>query len=75
MKTLKQLALKDNKLMDILKVNEFHHMVAKTDKGDLTLMLRKGSKAKDFQFVLDAVPQTANNKELLEEFKDILYTL
>lgn len=76
MKNLKDLAAKDNKIMELLNVNEIHHIAARTDKGDLTLMLRKGQKARDYRFILDAVPQDeAKNKELLREFENILYTL
>lgn len=63
---LTQKAKDDNQIMKLLKVNEIHHVIAKTDKGDLTLMLRKGQTESDYQCVLDAVPcEKKATKQLL----------
>lgn len=51
--------------MEVLGVTEIRHYVAQTNKGDLTLMLRKGES--EYNFVLDAVPLDKDmNKELME---------
>lgn len=72
--TLEQLAKKDNFIMNKLKVNEIRHMLAETNKGNLTLKLEKDGEAKDYRFVLDAVPfSDEDNTELLKAFKGILY--
>lgn len=65
-----QKALKDNKIMKILGVKEIRHHIAITDKGELTLMLRKDERAIDYRFVLDAVPlDDEKNGELKELLK------
>lgn len=54
----------DTKIMNLLKVTEIRHYVAQTNKGDLTLMLRKGDN--EYRLVLDAVPlEDELSKELL----------
>lgn len=66
----------DNKVMTDLKLNEIRHVIAHTDKGDLCLMLRKDGAAKDYRFVLDAVPMSdEQNKELLDLFNGVLFEL
>ena len=72
--TLDQKALRDNKIMKIMKVSELCHTIAKTDKGDLTLKLVYGQKGTDYQFVLDAVPfGDDDNKQLIDLFEGVLY--
>lgn len=69
-------AQRDNQLMKLLKVSEIRHVVCHTDKGDFSLMLKYGGKAKDYLFILDAVPvESKLNKELLEIFNGVLFTL
>jgi galactose-1-phosphate uridylyltransferase len=59
---------KDLKIMELLGINEIRHLIAHTNKGELTLMLRKGENR--YRFVLDAVPVSEIfNKELM----DLLY--
>lgn len=63
-------ATKDNKVMKLLGLTEIRHLIAHTNKGELTMMLRKGESVNEYRFVLDAVPledeQNANLKELLK---------
>lgn len=74
METLKQKAERDNRLMKLLRVGEIRHIIAHTDKGDFCLSLPKDGKAKDYRFVLDAVPiEDKENKELLDIFENILF--
>ncbi len=76
METLIEKSKRDNQLMKLLRVGEIRHVVCHTDKGDFCLMLPKGGLAKDYRFVLDAVPVEAKlNKELLTIFNGILFTL
>ena len=64
----------DQAIMGITKTNNLSHMIAHTDKGDLTLNIRKGEIA--YTFCLDAVPYSdKDNKELIQLFDGILYTL
>lgn len=64
----------DQMIMGITKTNSISHMVAKTDKGDLTLNIKKGDVA--YTFCLDAVPYPSDvNKELLKAFDNVLYEL
>lgn len=44
----------DQKLLNSLKVNTVSHLLCKTDKGELTLLLRKN--AKSYELQLDQVP-------------------
>lgn len=54
----------DHTIMNILKVTELRHLIAHTNLGELTLMLRKGET--EYRFILDAVPvSNEQNKELL----------
>lgn len=56
---------KDEKIMALLGVTEIRHLIAHTSKGELSLLLRKGSG--QYIFVLDAVPVEKDvNKELLD---------
>ena len=72
--TLTKKADQDNALMHVLRINEIAHVLAQTDKGVLTLRLRKGETAKDYTFVLDSVPYTKDvNDKLLELFDGILW--
>ena len=62
-------SVKDNKIMAVAKVNEIRHVLAHTDKGDLTVGLNKGESVLQYRFFLDAVPfGDAENKELLNIF-------
>lgn len=58
----------DQKIMSILKLTEIRHMLAHTNVGDLTLLLRKGEK--EYTFCLDAVPV---DKEQQRELSDIYF--
>lgn len=61
MKTYK----KDNEIINLLKVNEISRIICNTDRGQLTLRLRKGETA--YRFILDAVELPKDlNKELME---------
>jgi len=58
--------------MRILKVSVLNHLILKTDKGDLTLQIRKGEET--YQFVLDSVPVSEEKQKELETFyKGILF--
>lgn len=73
---LNQWAKQDNLAMKVLKVNELRHIICTTDKGDLSMMLRKGGGENDYRFILDAVPcEDKQNKELLQLFNGILFTI
>lgn len=53
--------------MEALGITEIRHLIAHTNKGELSLQLRKGQS--DYNFVLDAVPLTkAVNKEMMDIF-------
>jgi len=55
----------DNKVMELLKVSEVNRVLCFTDKGTLTLKIRKGDK--QYHLVLDSVPLDKHtNKELME---------
>ncbi len=74
METLTQKAKRDNQLMKLLRVNDIRHIICHTDKGDFCLGLSKGGSAKDYRFILDAVPVSdKENNELLEIFQGILF--
>lgn len=45
---------KDQALLSSLKVNTISHVLCKTDKGELTLLLRKYSSS--YELMLDQVP-------------------
>lgn len=76
MNNLTQWAKQDNLAMKVLKVNELRHIICSTDKGDLSLMLRKGGTERDYRFILDAVPlDEAKNKELMQLFNGTLFTI
>lgn len=54
----------DHIVMDALDVTELRHLIAETNKGSLTLMIRKGESS--YRLVLDAVPlDDEKNKELM----------
>ncbi len=73
---LKEKARIDNSIMSITKVSEIRHIIAHTSKGDLCLMLPFKGTEFDYRFVLDAVPfDDKENKELLELFNGVLYTI
>lgn len=62
-------AIKDNRLMLILKLTSVRHVVARTDRGDLSLGLEKGESGADYRFYLDTVPVgTEENQKLLALF-------
>lgn len=58
----------DDKIIKILKVSELRHMLAHTNVGDLTVLIRKGEK--EYTFCLDAVPV---NKEQNKELKELYF--
>src|SRR6185295_12468239 len=61
MKTLQT----DTKIIELLDMKELSRVIAHTDKGILTLQLRKGENT--YHLVLDAVPvEKALNKELMD---------
>jgi len=66
---LKQKSEQDNLIMRVLNVDHIAHIIANTNKGTLTLILRKGGNENDYRFSLDAVPyEDKTNKELLNLF-------
>ncbi len=76
MESLTLKATRDNQLMKLLKVEEIRHIVCHTNKGDFSLALTKDGTAKDYRFILDAVPvEPKLNGELLEIFNGVLFTL
>lgn len=58
----------DNFVMEQLKCQEVRHYIADTNKGALTLMLRKGETK--YIFVLDAVPV---EKDVHDELMAVLF--
>lgn len=69
MKELELKAKNDNLIMGILKVSELGHIVATTNKGPLVLRLPYKGSARDYRFILDAVPfDNKSNKELIARF-------
>lgn len=59
-KILKQ----DDEVMKILNVSTIHRIICETDKGKLSLQIRKGEK--EYHLVLDAVPLSKqDNKDLM----------
>lgn len=61
----------DNKIMKLLGLKEISHIIARTDKGELTLQLRKDEQAINYKFVLDAVPLTEEDNDALKELYNI----
>ena len=56
---------KDSKIMEMLKVSTINRIVCNTDKGMLTLQIRKGESK--YELVLDSVPLLPEvNKELMD---------
>lgn len=73
---LSQKAKVDNAVMRTLKLSEMRHVISHTSKGDLCLCLPFEGTAKDYKFVLDAVPMTdSENKELIELFNGYLFEI
>lgn len=60
---------KDNKVMKLLGLTEIRHVIAHTNKGELTLMLHKGESAQNYRYVLDAVP---TDDEVNDQLKELL---
>lgn len=62
----------DNLVMKSIKVQEISHVIANTNKGQLTLRLNLGGTGKDYRFVLDAVPFNEKDSDkllgLLEDY-------
>lgn len=59
----------DNKLMDILKVTQIRHPLGWTDKGEFSLLLRKGEKT--YTYMLDTVPlEKEDSDKLIKLFKE-----
>lgn len=74
MKTLEQMAKKDNQIMKALKVSEIRHSIAWTSKGELALMLNFGEDENKYRYVLDAVPvDNEINGQLLKLFEGVIY--
>lgn len=67
-----QKAAQDNKIMKILGITEIKHLIAHTNKGELTLMLRKGERAHDYRFVIDSVPLEDEKNDELKELYNII---
>lgn len=64
-------SIRDNKIMLLTKVNEIRHVLARTDKGELTVGLSKGQSDLMYQFYLDSIPYSLeNNKELIAIFNE-----
>lgn len=60
-KTMKQ----DSKIMEMLKVETINRVICSTDKGYLTLQIRKGDNK--YHLCLDSVPLSSEaNKELMD---------
>lgn len=62
-------ATKDNRIMKLLGVTELRHLVAHTNHGELTLMIRLGEDEASYRYVLDAVPVS---DEVNGELKELL---
>ena len=76
MRELKDIYKTDKEVMRLLKVKELRHLIAGTDKGDLSLMIRKDEPMTEYRFVLDAVPVSDEvNNFLLKQFNKILFIL
>jgi hypothetical protein len=70
------LCQRDQALMRQLLVDEIRHVICHTNRGILTLQLRKGESKKDYLFVLDSVPLSKeSNKEMFSKFGSILNRL
>ena len=64
-------SLRDNKIMLVTKTNEIRHILANTDKGQLTVGLSKGQSDLMYQFYLDSIPYSReNNDELVKIFNE-----
>ena len=64
---MKEKALRDNKIMKVMKVNELRHFVGRTEKGELSYGIKKDQTGDDYQFYLDAVPvEKEQNDELIK---------
>jgi len=69
MDQLKTKARHDNAIMRALKLSHISHAIAETSKGQLSLRLDYEGGAKDYHFVLDAVPvEKGKNEELIRLF-------
>ncbi len=66
-------AQKDQRIIKLfakIGVEYITHPIAKTNKGSLELMLRKGETSKDYRFVFDSVPlEDEENDELKELYR------
>lgn len=72
---METMALRDNRIMKVLKVSELAHDVAHTNRGQLVLKLVFGQTGKDYRFVLDAVPfSDEDNAQLIDLFGDVIVT-
>lgn len=59
---------KDNEIMSLINVNEISRLICNTDKGTLTLKIRKGTST--YFFLLDSVELS---KEINKELFELLY--
>ena len=76
MESLTTMAERDNIIMKLLRTTEIRHPIVGTDKGELWLSISKGQAARDYKFILDAVPVDPKvNKELLARFNGVYFTL
>ncbi len=76
MESLTTKAERDNKIMKLLKLDDIRHPIFSSDKGDLRLVLAKGGSAKDYFFILDAVPVgKEEQKKLMACYNGILFTV
>lgn len=74
MEALNQKAKIDNQIMKTIKVEEISHILAKTNRGELTMRLVRGGVGLDYRFFLDAVPfDDKDNEYLLELFTPLLF--
>lgn len=74
MKTLRELAIIDNRVMKALKLRSISHYVLSTDQGPLQMQLRFEGTEADYKFVLDAVPvEESINEDLLKLFDGTFY--
>jgi hypothetical protein len=71
---INELAKIDNLIMEVIKVKELNRIVAKTDKGNLTMKIEKGET--DYKFFLDSIPlNKEKNANLLDLFDGVLYEI
>lgn len=59
----------DNKIIEILKVTQIRHPLGWTDKGEFSLLLRKGEK--EYTFMVDAIPVDAEQGKKLKKYFEI----